>query len=48
MLNSDKILLGLIVVYLVLMALSVYERSWAKALYWFAAAQIATSIFLLK
>lgn len=46
--TGDGLMKGLVVFYVILACIFLYERNWAKAWYWLAAAQITSSVLLLK
>jgi len=48
MINGDLLMRGLVVFYLILACVFLYERNWPKAWYWLAAAQITGSVLVMK
>lgn len=48
MINGDLLMRGLVVFYIILAGVFVYERNWPKAWYWLAAAQIIGSVLVMK
>ncbi len=45
---SSVLMTALVVVYVVIAAVSAYERNWARCWYWLAAAQITGSVLLMR
>lgn len=45
---SGMMMKGLLVFYLIIAAVSLYERNYPKAMYWVSAGMITTSILLMK
>ena len=48
MINGDLLMRGLVVFYIILAGVFLYERNWPKAWYWLAAAQITGSVLVMK
>lgn len=48
MITGDRLMYGLIVMYLIVAAVFAYERNWAKCWYWLAAAQISGSVLVMR
>ena len=41
---SDKLIMALLVAYVVIMVVCVFERNWPRVLYWFGACVLQVSI----
>ena len=48
MINGDLLMRGLVVFYIILACVFLYERNWPKAWYWLAAAQITGSVLVMR